>query len=176
MLIRYLLLLGLLKKSQQAGASVPHFSQPILRNYRILPHDMGFRDHIPNYRYLSFIELNIEQWFREQSSIADAKWIIAAQQMTYLKQGKLWNKVLLSSQLLGWDSKYFYFRHEFTVKGQLIAIALTKFVIMADGQVIATDKIVDKPQQMHPVVTTWQANQNAIKQLDKIDKNVDTAR
>ena len=61
MLVRFFIMVSLLKQQQKQQATV-HMSlelvtAPTLRDYRILPHDMGFRTHLPNYRYLSFIEL-----------------------------------------------------------------------------------------------------------------------
>ena len=165
MLIRYLILSLLLKHETTQNHD---FTQPITRQYRILPHDVGFRDHIPNYRYLSFIELNIQQWFFTQNTTEKAQWIIAAQQMTYLKQGRLLDKLRVKSQVLGWDNKYFYFRHEFLVKHTIIAVGLTKIVIMADNQTQPTSNIANKPEQSHPVITTWQANQREIKQQNPI--------
>lgn len=162
LLIRYLIMCLSFNHSNNAT-----YTAPITRSYRILPHDMGFRDHVPNYRYLSFIELNIQQWFMGQNTIEGAKWIISAQQMTYLKQGRLFDKVTAKSQLLGWDSKYFYFRHEFIVKKQVIAVALTKFVLMAEA-VLPTTTITNTPEKTHPVITSWQANLSEIKQLDTI--------
>lgn len=165
LLFRYLLLTLWLKEHHDAK---PSLTDRIERQYRILPHDMGFRDHVPNYRYLSFIELNIEQWFVQQKPKPNAKWIIASQQMTYLQQGRLFDKVTARSQLLGWDAKYFYFRHEFLVKGKVIAVALTKFVVMAANKVVPTDTMTDQPEQSHPVITSWQANLAEIKNLDSI--------
>lgn len=165
MLLRYLILSLLVKNETKKGMN---FTQPISRQYRILPQDMGFRNHVPNYRYLSFIELNIQQWFMCQNTLEKAQWIIAAQQMTYLKQGKFLDKMTVKSQVLGWDNKYFYFRHEFLVKHTVIAVGITKIVLMNANQVLTTDLIADKPEQMHPVITTWQANQNEIKQQSPI--------
>lgn len=164
LLIRYLILCLTFKNY----TTLPKFTDTITRKYRILPHDMGFRDHVPNYRYLSFIELNIQEWLMQQSTVEGTKWIIASQQMTYLKRGRLFNKITAKSQVLAWDSKYFYFRHEFVVKGQVIAVALTKFVLMENGKILPTSIIADKPEQSHPVITTWQENLNEIKRLDTL--------
>ena len=105
----------------------------------------------------------------QQSTFEGTRWIIASQQMTYLKQGRLLDKVTLNSQVLGWDSKYFYFRHEFVVKNKVIAVALTKFVLMADGEILPTTTIADKDEQHHPVITSWQNNLADIKKMDTIE-------
>lgn len=163
LLLRYLILCLTFKSK-----GTPKFTDTVSRSYRILPHDMGFRDHIPNYRYLSFIELNVQQWLMQQSTIEGMQWIIASQQMTYLKQGKLFDKITVNSQVLGWGSKYFYFRHEFVVKNKVIAVALTKFVLMVDDKILPTTTVADKPEQHHPVISSWQHNLNDIKQLETL--------
>ena len=45
---------------------------------------MGFRDHLPNYRYLSFIELNVTRWVKaccHEKGIKPLNWVIAMQEM-----------------------------------------------------------------------------------------------
>ena len=167
LLLRYLILC-LTLKSDKAKSSKPSYSDAIIRHYRILPHDMGFRHHVPNYRYLSFIELNIQQWLMQQRPTDKLGWVIASQQLTYIKESFLFDKLTLRSQLLAWDKKYLYFRHEFWVKNDLNVVALTKIVLMLDGQVQPTSVIVQQDEQTHPVIKTWQDNLNEIKKLTPI--------
>ena len=167
LLLRYLILC-LMLKSDKAKSSKPSYSDAIIRYYRILPHDMGFRHHVPNYRYLSFIELNIQQWLMQQRPMDELGWVIASQQLTYIKESFLFDKLTLRSQLLAWDKKYLYFRHEFWVKNDLNVVALTKIVLMLDGQVQPTNVIVQQDEQTHPVIKTWQDNLNEIKKLTPI--------
>lgn len=166
LLIRYLIL-SLMLKADKSSATKPNYTDAITRYYRILPHDMGFRHHVPNYRYLSFIELNIQQWLVQQRPAKEMGWVIASQQLTYIKEGFLFDKLELRSQLLAWDKKYLYFRHEFRVKGDLCVVALTKIVLMRDANVQPTHLIV-AGEQTHPVIATWQDNLNEIKQLTPI--------
>lgn len=166
LLIRYLIL-SLMLKADKSHATKPHYTDAITRHYRILPHDMGFRHHVPNYRYLSFIELNIQQWLIQQRPAKDIGWVIASQQLTYIKEGFLFDKLQLRSQLLAWDQKYLYFRHEFRIKGALCVVALTKIVLMGDANVQPTHLIVEG-EQTHPAIATWQENLNTIKQLTPI--------
>ena len=89
MLIRFFIMISLLKQqldkqSVKQRLSAEMLAVPIVRQYRVLPHDMGFRDHLPNYRYLSFIELNITNWLMtccHQKGIKNLGWIIAMQDM-----------------------------------------------------------------------------------------------
>lgn len=180
MLIRFFILMKLLqreidqqqKSAEKKGAVLQDSNnrntefEPFSRSYRILPHDMGFRDHLPNYRYLSFIELNITGWLTkiiQQKNLDKLQWIISMQEMVYLKEVKLWNKMTVSSRLEGWDAKYLYFQHHFYVKDSLMAIGLTKFVLISQDRQHSPEVLGLQGQHLTEVITTWNANQSAIK-------------
>ena len=54
------------------------------------------------------------------------------------------------------------------MKNDLNVVALTKIVLMLDGQVQPTSVIVQQDEQAHPVIKTWQDNLNEIKKLTPI--------
>lgn len=187
MLIRFFIVMALLKrehaeqnkgKQQKAKNSVDSsvsqnnvsadLFQPFSRSYRILPHDMGFRNHLPNYRYLSFIELNVTGWLykilkKNQLGGLSMDWIISMQEMVYLKEIKFLNKMTVSSTLEGWDEKYVYFQHHFYVKSTLMAIGLTKFVLMNKEGKQSPAVLGMQGEHLTEVIKTWNANQTAIK-------------
>lgn len=187
MLIRFFIVMALLKrehadqnkgKQQKAQNSVDSSAsqnnvsadlfQPFSRSYRILPHDMGFRNHLPNYRYLSFIELNVTGWLykilkKNQLGGLSMDWIISMQEMVYLKEIKFLNKMTVSSTLEGWDEKYVYFQHHFYVKSTLMAIGLTKFVLMNKEGKQSPAVLGMQGKHLTEVIKTWNANQTAIK-------------
>lgn len=187
MLIRFFIVMALLKrehaeqnkgKQQKAQNSVDSSAsqnnvsadlfQPFSRSYRILPHDMGFRNHLPNYRYLSFIELNVTGWLykilkKNQLGGLSMDWIISMQEMVYLKEIKFLNKMTVSSTLEGWDEKYVYFQHHFYVKSTLMAIGLTKFVLMNKEGKQSPAVLGMQGEHLTEVIKTWNANQTAIK-------------
>jgi len=142
--------------------------QPFSRSYRILPHDMGFRNHLPNYRYLSFIELNVTGWLykilkKNQLGGLSMDWIISMQEMVYLKEIKFLDKMTVTSALEGWDEKYVYFQHHFYVKNTLMAIGLTKFVLMNKEGKQSPAVLGMQGKHLTEVIKTWNANQTAIK-------------
>jgi len=160
------------KNSVDSSASQNNVSadlfQPFSRSYRILPHDMGFRNHLPNYRYLSFIELNVTGWLykilkKNQLGGLSMDWIISMQEMVYLKEIKFLNKMTVSSTLEGWDEKYVYFQHHFYVKNTLMAIGLTKFVLMNKEGKQSPAVLGMQGKHLTEVIKTWNANQTAIK-------------
>ena len=171
MLIRFFIMVSLLKQQLKQQSISKHLSVetltvPVVRYYRALPHDMGFRDHLPNYRYLSFIELNITNWLMaccHQKGIKNLGWIIAMQEMVYLKQIKFLDKMTVSSRVVGWDKKYVYFDHQFFVKNQLMAVGMTKFVL-TNKQGKCVPEILDmKGEQLTDIINSWNAHQVAIK-------------
>ncbi len=172
MLIRFFIMSSLLKQqlkqqSLSERLSVKSLTAPIVRHYRILPHDMGFRDHLPNYRYLSFIELNVTRWLTScchQKGIKPLNWVIAMQEMIYLKEIKFLDKMMVNSQLVGWDKKYVYFEHRFFVKSQLMGVGMTKFVLKDKIGNKCTPDILDMAgEQLTDVVNSWNKHQVAIK-------------
>ena len=172
MLIRFFIMSSLLKQQlkQQSVTerlSIETLTAPTVRHYRVLPHDMGFRDHLPNYRYLSFIELNVTRWLMaccHQKGIKPLNWVIAMQEMVYLKQINFLEKMTLSSAVAGWDHKYIYFEHRFFVKNQLMSVGMSKFVLMDKKGQQQAPKVLDMMgEQLTDVITTWNKHQVAIK-------------
>ncbi|SNT69177.1 acyl-CoA thioesterase [Psychrobacter sp. LV10R520-6] len=171
MLLRFFIMISLLKQqlkqqSVDGELSIEMLTKPVVRRYRILPHDMGFRDHLPNYRYLSFIELNITRWLLaccHQKSIEPLQWIIAMQEMVYLKEIKFLDKMTVSSTLAGWDHKYIYFEHRFFVKNQLMGVGMTKFVLMNKQGKCEPNSLNMLGEQLNDVITSWNKHQIAVK-------------
>ncbi len=180
MLIRFFIMIGLLRqqlKQQQKSQKVASetLNAPIVRHYRVLPHDMGFRDHLPNYRYLSFIELNITRWLMtccHQKGIKNLQWVIAMQEMIYLKEIRFLNKMTVSSELAGWDKKYIYFETRFFVKGQLMGVGMTKFVLKDKQGNKSTPDVLDMAdEQLTEVINSWNEHQVAVKSAPKSRKS-----
>lgn len=187
MLIRFFIVMALLKrehsesnknseqnKTAQQGSdntvkvSTEDLFRPFSRSYRVLPHDMGFRDHLPNYRYLSFIEINVTAWLYKilkQNGMGGLSldWIISMQEMVYLKEIKFLDKMTVTSALEGWDEKYVYFQHHFYVKDTLMAVGLTKFVLFNKKGKQLPSCIGMVGESLTEVIETWNANQMAIK-------------
>ncbi|WP_367105759.1 acyl-CoA thioesterase [uncultured Psychrobacter sp.] len=171
MLIRFFIMYGLLQQQLKHQSARPRLSEetlstPSVRHYRVLPHDMGFRDHLPNYRYLSFIELNVTRWLIaccHQKGMKTLDWVIAMQEMIYLKEIKFLDKMTLSSQLAGWDHKYIYFEHRFFVKNQLMSVGMSKFVLMDKKEKRAPAVLDMFGEQLTDVINTWNKHQAAVK-------------
>lgn len=171
MLLRFFIMISLLKRElkltpKHSTLSQSELQAPITQYYRILPQDMGWRNHLPNYRYLSFIELNITNWLIScchKKGIKMLRWVMAMQEVVYLKQVSFLDKLEVTSRLLGWDEKYLYFEHQFFVKQQLRAVGLTK-IILVDAQGKRAPSELDLAGvNLNDIIQTWNANQDAIK-------------
>ena len=68
---------------------VRHQGDEVVRqSYRIQPHDMGWRNHLPNFRFLSFMELGrFEFWrgIRGDLKSSTGMRLIAAQDVVYIR-------------------------------------------------------------------------------------------
>lgn len=171
MLLRFLIMISLLKRElkltpKHAKLSQSELQVPVTQRYRILPQDMGWRNHLPNYRYLSFIELNITNWLISschKKGIKTLRWVLAMQEVVYLKPVSFLDKLEVKSHLLGWDDKYLYFQHQFFVKHQLRAVGLSK-IILSDAKGKCPPSDLDLTAvNLNKIIRTWNANQDAIK-------------
>lgn len=167
MLLRYFFLkiLITLKANKNKLTLDQLINQKISHSYCVLPHDLGWRNHLPNYRYLSFIELNIFSWFTGVDKTANTKlrWLFVAQQMIYLKEVKLFDKFTVNTMLEGWDEKYLYFTHQFFVKGELASVGMTKVMMINSKGKFLPKELGFKNTNITSNIKTWKDNHNAIK-------------
>ena len=183
MLIRFFIMVSLLKQQlkQQSVSeylSVEMLTAPVVRQYRVLPHDMGFRDHLPNYRYLSFIELNVTRWLMaccHQKGIKTLGWVIAMQEMVYLKEIKFLDKMTVNSTLVGWDKKYVYFETRFFVNNQLMGVGMTKFVLTNKKGKCAPEILDMIGERLNEVIDSWSQHQVAIKSANSAETSKTTS-
>lgn len=139
------------------------FCEPLTRTYCVLPHDLGWRDHLPNYRFLSFIELNTTQWLKTQTQVKKSAWIMATQEVIYLKPMLPFTRFSITSEVIGWDSKYLFFRHEFKAKGKLTAISLCKVMILSAQKSVTPEQITASPEQLNAQISSLQSHQDEVK-------------
>ena len=148
---------------------VSHKTDDIVsQTYRVLPHDMGWRNHLPNFRFLSFMELGRFHFWRgvrsdlEQSS---GMRLIAAQDMIYIRPVSFLARLDMDTALIGWDQKYVYFRHDFYVGKKLVATGLVKEACVAKGSVVSPDDIFrgKSPRGAAGIIESWQQFQAEVR-------------
>lgn len=136
------------------------------QQFRVWLHDLGWRDHLPNYRFYSFMELGRFGFFHRTKLAQSGSYavrMIAAQDFTYLRPISPLAKFSCDTQLIGWDHKYFYFRHDFYVKGKLVGIGLVKEACLSKGKVVEPKFVTGREAQGHEIITSWQQLQQSIK-------------
>lgn len=159
--------LDIIKKNKQ-----PDLLSPVVSRYRVLPHELDLRDHLPNYAFFRFTEMNINKW-AFQNKLPHRKdydvWVLAASQVVFLKQIKALKKFSVKTQVMYWDKKYAYFQHEFFIesnnkhKKPCAAILLSKLVFMANNTQTAPEQILGNLPSENPVIDSWLMNQQQIK-------------
>lgn len=141
------------------------FSQKIERDalvqnhFRVWLHDLGWRDHLPNYRFFSFMELGrFSFWHGTRLATAGTykTRMIAAQEFIYLRPIAPFTKFRCDTTLEGWDHKYFYFRHNFYVKDKLVAVGLVKEACLKNNKVVSPLEILGVQEQSTEVIAAWQ--------------------
>lgn len=142
----------------------------IQQTYTIWPHDMGWRLHLPNFRFLSFMELGrFQYWYGVRSELkrTTGNRLISAQDMIYIRPVSVLAKLNMSTYLLGWDDKYVYFKHDFFVGKSLVATGLVKEACVAKGAVIPPNDIFcgEPPQNAVDLLKSWRVMQAEIRTL-----------
>ena len=96
--------------------------------FRAWLHDCDFNLHMTNSRYLALMDLcrmDLMMAMGMSKYILKHKWkfVVNAQEITYIKEIPPFSLFRISTQVLAWDEKYFYVEHRFSSKGKLHAIA-----------------------------------------------------
>jgi len=138
------------------------------QHYRIQLHDMGWRTHLPNFRFLSFMELGrFSYWrsIRSELKRDTGMRMIAAQEMIYIRPVGLLARLTMDTCLIGWDQKYVYFRHDFYVGKKLVATGVVKEACVVKGSVIAPDEVFrgESPREAAGLLESWQKFQSEIR-------------
>lgn len=137
-------------------------------HFRVWPHDLGWRNHLPNYRFFSFLELGRSDLWHASRLALSGRYqtrMIAAQELVYLRPIAPFSAFSCQTRLLGWDHKYCYYLHEVHSRGQLVAVGLVKEVCLRRGQVVAPETVLQLPPQSVPVLAQWQVLQQQLKVL-----------
>lgn len=117
--------------------------------FRVWLHDCDFNLHLTNSRYFALMDLcrmDLMMGLGMGRKIMHHKWkfVVNAQEITYIKEVAPFSRFRISSQILGWDQKYFYVEHRFSTKGKLHAIAHIRIAALQGNSVIGMDKVFNQ--------------------------------
>jgi len=148
--------------------------------FRVWLHDLGWRDHLPNYRVFSFMELGrFGLWHGARLALSGRYGLrmIAAQDFVYLKPIRPFQAFTMTTEILSWDEKYFYYQHQFFCGKKLVAIGLVKEIALKSGKAVRPHALLtadsalngsviprSENTALHPIVENWLAMQQAIKE------------
>ena len=148
--------------------------------FRVWLHDLGWRDHLPNYRVFSFMELGrFGIWHSSRLALSGRYGLrmIAAQDFIYLKPIRPFQAFTMTTEVLSWDEKYFYYQHQFFCGDKLVAVGLVKEIALKSGKAVSPVSLLKADSELngsiiqsagnialHPAVENWLAMQQAIKE------------
>ena len=163
-------------RQQDAAALVDKRSD----RFRVWLHDLGWRDHLPNYRVFSFMELGrFGIWHSSRLALSGRYGLrmIAAQDFIYLKPIRPFQAFTMTTEVLSWDEKYFYYQHQFFCGDKLVAVGLVKEIALKSGKAVSPVSLLKADSELngsiiqsagnialHPAVENWLAMQQAIKE------------
>lgn len=116
--------------------------------FRAWPSDIDINFHVTNSRYFALMDLarldlmlglNMGKLIFKHK----LKFVINAQEITYIKEITPFQRFRISSQILGWDEKYYYVEHRFTSKGKLHAIAHARNAVLKSNKVISMAQVFE---------------------------------
>ncbi len=151
---------------------------PIEIDFRALPSDCDINMHVTNSRYLAFMDL-ARTWMTERLGLFDIivkrRWfpIVNATAITYIKDIKPLQSFTVSTQLVGWDHKYFYIQQKFMSGEQLHAVAYVRGVFKKKGGVVSIEEMLDvagftgETPQLHEEIVHWKEMLECKKQRNK---------
>ncbi|TNC91554.1 MAG: hypothetical protein CSH36_09075 [Thalassolituus sp.] len=137
-------------------------------SFRIWPHDMGWRLHLPNFRFLSYMELGrFRYWYgvKHRLQTSPGTRLIAAQDMVYIRPVAFLAKLDMTTRMVARDRKYVYFQHDFFVGKTLVATGMVKEACVVQGSVISPDEVFcgEAPQDAAQVVEAWAQMHTALR-------------
>lgn len=112
-----------------------------------LPHDCDFHMHITNSRYASFCDLARISAMFDQGALGKLLQqgctpILTAQQLVHYKEIVPFKKFKVKSTILGWDDRFWIFRHDFYQNDQLKTTVLAKGVFVRKKKVLPFAKVL----------------------------------
>ena len=115
--------------------------------FRVWPHDCDFNFHLTSSRYLAVMDLcRIDLLIRMGLTklIFKKRWkfVVGAQEITYIKEMPPLARFQVTTQVLNWDEKYFYIEHRVSRRGKLHAIAHIRVAVIEGKSVISMGDIM----------------------------------
>ena len=135
--------------------------------FRVWPFDCDVNFHLTNARYFAFCDLGRIYYLGQVGLLFEMikrKWlpVVQAQEVSYIRPMKPFQRFDVSTELSYWDDKYWYTTHQFIADGQLYAVLQVRGVFVHGKNIIPSAELLaltgkDVPLPDKPdTVAHWQ--------------------
>jgi acyl-CoA thioesterase FadM len=132
-----------------------HLGEVTEKTMLVLPTDLDLLWHVNNGMYFSYMDFGrFDMSFR--NGVYDlynkVGWyaVVAGETIRFKKSLKLWDRFTLQTQMVGYDDKYFFIRHKFVCRGELMATGLVKVrFLKKSGGTVSTKEFLEQLKE-HP--------------------------
>jgi acyl-CoA thioesterase FadM len=120
-------------------------------NLRVWPNDVDFNLHLNNARFLSVMDYGRIRLLARHGTLElvfKARWtpVVGGVWITYRRSLALWARYQLSTRLVGWDDRWFYFEQTFNGAEGLAAVGWVKGALLDKSGTVAPQQILDLVQ------------------------------
>jgi acyl-CoA thioesterase FadM len=136
---------------------------------RVWQNDIDLNLHLNNARYLSWMDygrVHLLARMRLLDHIVRSRWtpLLGAAWMTYRRSLALFERYTLTSRLVCWDQRWFYFEQTFNGSDGLAAVGWVKAVLRNPEGNLAPQKVLERiePGVVSPPVPDAIANWNEL--------------
>jgi len=113
----------------------------------VWPNDIDFNFHLNNARYLNIMDYaRMHLLARTQllEHVVRSRWmpVVGAVWITYRRSLPVFSAFLLTSRLVGWDDRWFYFEQTFTGRDGLAAVGWVKGALRLKQGTVEPQKVI----------------------------------
>ncbi|HEY4996302.1 MAG TPA: thioesterase family protein [Aestuariivirga sp.] len=147
-----------------SGIFAPHvaWDKPTQVHFRVWPSDLDINLHMTNSRYLALMDLGRTNlllqsglWkFIRREKLAP---VIAGSLVRFRRPIKLFDRITLTTQVIGWDSKWMFIEHRLERRGELACQAIVKGVFVGNAGSVSPSVIAKRLGQdaASPPLPAW---------------------
>jgi acyl-CoA thioesterase FadM len=136
-----LVLFGNLSKSRL------HYSESVVRCFRVWPHDIDILGHMNNGRYHQIMDVARADWMLRTgvaSAIRNNRWspILGGSFVRFRQSLRMMQRYHVRTSLLCWDQRWFFLEHCFLDhRGECVAKGISRAALRKDGSWVHTDDV-----------------------------------
>lgn len=131
---------------------------------RVWPNDLDIFFHVNNGVYLTMMDLGRTDMMLRSGSFQPIRkkgWypVVAAETIRFQRSLKLFQKFVISTEVVGWDEKSIYMQQVFRCNDKQVAVAAinARFLSRTGDKVSPSDlfDLLDEPQREPPKLPAW---------------------